>query len=157
MRPGDILTLLRRGLDWAAALLLFVILAVTAARVAGRYLFGMGMPWSEELTRLLFVWLVLIGAARTRHMAIDLVPQMSSARVATALRLFGVAIGVGLLALLVNQALVLVELTAFDRFTALGLSVQYLYLAVVVGGGLWIVLTLAAVAWPEVDREPPTE
>jgi len=149
--PPAILTLVRRGLDWAAALLLLAILAVTAARVVGRYLLGAGMPWSEELTRLLFIWLVLIGAARTRHMAIDLLPNLWP-RVAVGLKLFAAALGVGLLALLVRQALVLVELTAFDRFTALGVSVQYLYWAVVVGGSLWIALTLAGLVWSEADE-----
>lgn len=155
MRPPAALTLIRRGLDWAAALLLLAILAVTAVRVVGRYVLGAGMPWSEELTRLLFIWLVLIGAARTRHMAIDLLPNVWP-RVAVGLKLFATALGIGLLALLVRQALVLVELTAFDRFTALGLSVQYLYWAVVVGGGLWIALMLAGLAWsdPDADQTP---
>jgi TRAP-type transport system small permease protein len=154
--PPAILTLIRRGLDGAAALLLLAILAVTAARVVGRYVLGAGMPWSEELTRLLFVWLVLIGAARTRHMAIDLLPSVSRPRIAAGLKLFAAALGIGLLALLVRQALVLVELTAFDRFTALGVSVQYLYWAVVVGGSLWIALTLAGLVWadPDADQTP---
>lgn len=152
MRPPALLTLIRRGLDWAAALLLLAILAVTAARVVGRYVLGAGLPWSEELTRLLFIWLVLVGAARTRHMAIDLLPNLWP-RVAVGLKLFAAALGVGLLALLVRQALVLVELTALDRFTALGVSVQYLYWAVVVGGSLWIVLTLAGLVWPDPDAD----
>jgi TRAP-type transport system small permease protein len=154
--PPAILTLIRRGLDGAAALLLLAILAVTAARVVGRYVLGAGMPWSEELTRLLFIWLVLIGAARTRHMAIDLLPSVSRPRIAAGLKLFAAALGIGLLALLVRQALVLVELTAFDRFTALGVSVQYLYWAVVVGGSLWIALTLAGLVWadPDADQTP---
>lgn len=156
MTPPAILTLIRRGLDGAAALLLLAILAVTAARVVGRYVLGAGMPWSEELTRLLFIWLVLIGAARTRHMAIDLLPSVSRPRIAAGLKLFAAALGIGLLALLVRQALVLVELTAFDRFTALGVSVQYLYWAVVVGGSLWIALTLAGLVWsdPGADQTP---
>lgn len=152
MRPPALLTLIRRGLDWAAALLLLAILAVTSARVFGRYVLGAGLPWSEELTRLLFIWLVLVGAARTRHMAIDLLPNLWP-RVAVGLKLFAAALGVGLLALLVRQALVLVELTALDRFTALGVSVQYLYWAVVVGGSLWIVLTLAGLVWPDPDAD----
>jgi TRAP-type transport system small permease protein len=156
VRPPALLTLFRRGLDWAAALLLLAILAVTAARVVGRYVLGAGMPWSEELTRLLFIWLVLIGAARTRHMAIDLLPSVSRPRMAAGLKLFAAALGIGLLALMVRQALVLVELTTFDRFTALGVSVQYLYWAVVVGGSLWIALTLAGLVWSdsEADQKP---
>lgn len=149
MTAPALLTLLRRGLDWVAALLLLAILIVTAARVAGRYLLGIGMPWSEELTRLLFVWLILLGAARTRHMAIELLPEACGPRLAMGLRLFAAALGFAVLVLLVVKALVLVDLTAFDRFTALGVSVQYLYWAVVVGCSLWAALMLAELVWPE--------
>ncbi|QPC42707.1 TRAP transporter small permease subunit [Kaustia mangrovi] len=67
---------LERLLDAAAALLLVGVLAVTAARVVSRYLIGEALPWSEELTRLLFVWLVLIGAARCAHLRVDLLSGM---------------------------------------------------------------------------------
>lgn len=153
MKPGALLKALRRGLDWAAAGLLFLILSVAAIRVAGRYIFGAGLPWSEELTRLLFVWLVLIGASRTRHMSIDLLPNAASPRVARGLKLFSTFLGVGLLGFLAWRALDLVEITAYDRFTALGVSVQYLYWSVVVGCSFWIVLSLAALIWPEPEPE----
>lgn len=154
MTPGALITVLRRGLDWAAAGLLAVILVVAAMRVAGRYLFGEGLPWSEELTRLLFVWLVLIAASRTRHMSIDFLPGAVPPRIAYALRLFATMLGVGLLAFLAWRALDLIEITAYDRFTALGVSVQYLYWSVVVGCSFWILLSLAALIWPEPDSGP---
>lgn len=157
MNAARLLAPIRRGLDWAAAILLLAILLITAARVVGRYLMGVGLPWSEELTRLLFVWLVLVAAARTRHMAIDFLPDASGPRARRALKLFAVLLGAGLLALLVRQGLILVELTSFDRFTALGVSVQYLYWAVVVGCSLWIALSLAALRWPEPDSGSPPE
>jgi TRAP-type transport system small permease protein len=151
MSARALLAMVGRVLDWSAAALLFAILCITTARVAGRYLFGISLPWSEELTRLLFIWLILVGAARTRHMSIDLLPDALGPRAALALRLFALALGVGLLALMVRQSFVLIDLTAFDRFTALGVSVQYLYWAVVVGGGLWILLSLARAIWPQDD------
>lgn len=52
--------LLGRLLDITAALLLLGVLAVTVAQVTARYLLGVPMPWGEELTRLLFVWLVVV-------------------------------------------------------------------------------------------------
>jgi TRAP-type transport system small permease protein len=149
--------LLRRGLDWVAALLLLAILVITAARVAGRYLFGVGLPWSEELTRLLFVWLILATAARTRHMSIDLLADASGPRIRAILRIFTALVSVGVLGLLAYQALALVELTAFDTFTALGVSVQYLYWAVVVGCCLWIAQILARFAWPESEPDRSAE
>lgn len=140
---------LTRALDAAAALLLLAVLVVTAARVAGRYLFGLPMPWSEELTRLLFVWLVMLGAARATHMRIELLQARLSPLPRRALEIGIALLSVGLLALLVRYGYAMVELTTFDRFTALGVSVQYLYASVVIGGGLWIVLLLAATFLPD--------
>lgn len=145
--------LLGRLLDLAAALLLAAVLAVTCAQVAARYLLGWPMPWGEELTRLLFVWLVLIAASRARHMRIDLVSDRAPPLLRRALRPFAAALAVALLGLLAVKGLGLIELTAYDRYTALGLSLQYLYAAVVIGSVLWIVtLVLELVLGPEDDE-----
>ncbi|MEH6717509.1 MAG: TRAP transporter small permease [Aurantimonas endophytica] len=150
------LALVRRVLDAAAAVLLVIVLALTCAQVVFRYVLGISMPWTEELTRLLFVWLVLIGASRTSHMAIDLVPM--SMRPGPARRTLEIgATGVGVLTLLVliRYTVDLLEIVAYDRFTALGISVQYLYWSVIVGGGLWIAMSLAEL-FVRRDPEPPT-
>lgn len=150
------LALVRRVLDAAAAVLLVIVLALTCSQVVFRYVLGISMPWTEELTRLLFVWLVLIGASRTSHMAIDLVPM--SMRLGPARRTLEVgATGVGVLTLLVliRYTVDLLEIVAYDRFTALGISVQYLYWSVIVGGGLWIAMSLAEL-FVRRDPEPPT-
>jgi TRAP-type transport system small permease protein len=145
---------LARALDAAAALLLLAVLVVTAARVAGRYLLGLPMPWSEELTRLLFVWLVMLGAARASHMRIELLQARLAAGPRRALEIAIAVLSLGLLALLVRYGYAMVELTTYDRFTALGVSVQYLYASVVVGGALWIVLLLAATFLPDQRATP---
>jgi len=148
--------LLGRLLDIAAALLLLAVLAVTCAQVAARYLLGVPMPWGEELTRLLFVWLVLIAASRARHMRIDLVTDRARPGVARVLRWVAAALAAGLLGLLAWKGLGLIELTAYDRYTALGLSLQYLYAAIVVGAALWIVTTLLdLVLGPDRGRPRP--
>jgi TRAP-type transport system small permease protein len=145
---------LTAALDAAAALLLLAVLVVTAARVAGRYLLGLPMPWSEELTRLLFVWLVMLGAARATHMRIELLQARLPPLPRRALEIAIALLSAGLLALLVRYGYAMVELTTFDRFTALGVSVQYLYASVVVGGTLWIVLLLAATFLPDQRAAP---
>lgn len=149
------LRMVRGVLDAAAAVLLLAMLAVTTAGVLARYALDVAMPWSEELTRLLFVWLVLIAASRARHMSIDLLTGGLLRGKRRALDIAGAVLGAILLAILVRYALGLVELTANDRFTALGVSVQYLYWAVVVGGALWIVTSLAD-ALLNHEEGPPT-
>jgi TRAP-type C4-dicarboxylate transport system permease small subunit len=137
---------LGRALDAAAALLLAAVVVITAARVAGRYVLGLPMPWSEELTRLLFVWLVMIGAARAAHLRIDLLRERLHGPAGRWLDGFVALVSVTLLALLVVYGHALVELTVYDRYTALGVSVQYAYWALVIGALLWIVGVIAELA-----------
>jgi TRAP-type transport system small permease protein len=143
---------LRRALDALGALLLLAVLLVVAAQVAARYLLGLPMPWAEELTRLLFVWLVMIGATRARHLRIDMIEGPLGPRGRRALRLGTAALSVLLLLVLVHYGRAMIELTAYDRYTALGLSVQYLYWSVVVGAALWALLVVLDLVVP-----PPAE
>ena len=65
----------RRLVDAASALLLVAVLVVTLLQVGARYVFNWPMPWSEELTRLIFVWLVMIAAVGSAHMRIEFFAQ----------------------------------------------------------------------------------
>ncbi len=145
----------RRIADALAALLLVAILGVAFARVIGRYMLGAGMPWSEELTRLLFIWLIFVGAARASHMRIDLLPSALGPRARRALEIGSALLCAGLLAVFAWFGMGMVQLTAEDHFTALGLSVQYMYWAAVLGAVLWIVLLLADTFLDEHEQEPP--
>jgi TRAP-type C4-dicarboxylate transport system permease small subunit len=53
----------RRVFDIAMAICLFVMATAVFINVVLRYGFGSGIAASEELSRLLFVWMVFIGAA----------------------------------------------------------------------------------------------
>ena len=57
-----------------AAILVALIVSVSA-NVIGRSLFNRSLPWADELARMLFIWLIFIGAAaafaRYEHIAVD--------------------------------------------------------------------------------------
>lgn len=137
------LSLLQRVVDGVCAALLAVIAALAFFQVIARYSLGISTPWSEELLRLLFVWLVLMSATRAVHMRIDMLEQAVGTVARRALAILQSLIAVGLLGLLIWHGLTLIELTAYDRYTALPLSVQWLYWAMVVGGGFWLLFLVA--------------
>ena len=149
---NSVARLLDRGLEIALGILLVALVCVTSAAVFGRYVLNISMPWSEELIRLLFVWLVMIGAARASHMRIDLLESWLRPRARRVLSLLISLLSVGLLAMLVWYAFYLIDLTASDTYTALGISVQYIYWALIVGGVLWIVRILLDLALNSGDR-----
>ena len=140
------LNLLKRVVDYACAALLAVIAALAFFQVVARYLLDLSTPWSEELLRLLFVWLVLLSAARVAHMRIDMLEQAVAPAIRRVLVLVQSVVAAGLLLLLIWHGLTLVELTSYDRYTALPVSVQWLYRAIVVCGGLWLLFLVAGTA-----------
>ena len=70
--------------QWAVAACLAVMSLAVFLNVVLRYGFGSGIAASEELSRLLFVWMVFIGAAaaypRGEHMAFTSLVAMLSGR-----------------------------------------------------------------------------
>ena len=134
-------------LEWTAGLLLFVLLLVGALQVTSRYTGLMFVPWTEEVARLLFVWVVWIGAAaaifRGSHIRFDFLverlPQSVRAGIATLVTL-GLA---GFLILLVYQSYEIVRSTS-STFITINLSIKYTYLSVVVGSSLMFVGLLCA-------------
>ena len=75
---------LQRLIEMLMALMLAVMVVAVFVNVALRYLAGTGIASSEELSRLLFVWLVCLGAilasAEHRHLGFELVQTRLSAR-----------------------------------------------------------------------------
>ncbi len=133
---------LQKLLEWTAGSLLFVLLVVGMLQVTSRYTGLMFVPWTEEVARLLFVWVVWIGAAaaafRGSHIRFDFLverlPRPMQAGIGTVVTL-GVA---GFLLLLVHRAYEIVRSTS-STFITIDLSVKYTYLSVVVGSSLMLV------------------
>lgn len=48
--------------QWVAAVFTIALVTVVAGNVVARYVFNTGVPWVEELSRLIFVWVVFLGA-----------------------------------------------------------------------------------------------
>ena len=142
-RAADaVLRAVRRLIDFVCAAILAGIAALAFFQVVARYFLGLSTPWSEELLRLLFVWLVLLAAARTAHLRVDMLEQAAGPAARRFLIAFGAAVGAALLSLMIWHGFDLVDLTTYDRYTALPLSVQWLYWSLVVGGGLWLMFLL---------------
>ena len=68
-----------------AALLVALIVSVSV-NVVGRAVFNNSVPWADELARMLFIWLIFIGAAaafaRYEHIAVDILVRRLAPRAA---------------------------------------------------------------------------
>src|SRR5690349_6355300 len=57
-----------RALGWAIAILVVAQATVVGLQVTGRHIFRQPIPWTEEIARLLLVWLMCVGGVSAlRH------------------------------------------------------------------------------------------
>ena len=63
------------AMEYLIGAILVALIVSVSSNVVGRSLFNHSLPWADELARMLFIWLVFIGAAaafsRYEHIAVD--------------------------------------------------------------------------------------
>lgn len=137
------------------AILAGLLVALVLTNVAGRYLLGTGITWAEELSRLLFVWTVFLGAyialCRKGHMAIVMVVDRIPAPVRRVVAVIGWVLVLAFICAIAFTGFRLAFATwGFGRTTPiLRISAAWGYLAVPVSAVLMILPTLTEIvdAW----------
>lgn len=80
------------AMEHVIATLLVALVVSVSANVVGRSVFNRSIPWADELARMLFIWLIFIGAAaafsRYEHIAVDILVRRLQPRAAHMLYLF---------------------------------------------------------------------
>jgi len=132
---------LDRALSWlnrfvVGALMLGMTLLVFA-NVVLRYLFGVSLPWVEEVTRYTMIWICYLGAGLAlragTHVAVEVVQEALPKPLATAVRS---CIALAILAFVGSLAWYGVAYAQFairQTSPVLGLSLGMIYLAVPIG------------------------
>lgn len=140
---------LSRALEWITVAVFSALVVNVLWGVATRYLLGNQARWSEELARLLMVWLAFLGAvlalARQEHLGVDLLlrklhpdaRRIAELSVLLIVTLFaGVVLGYGGLVLTWQRW------QASQLLPALGISKAWFYVAVPVSGVLMVFASL---------------
>ena len=148
-----LVALASRSLDIVVGFLLIVIVVVMLAQVIGRYALGSSLIWSEELTRLLHIWMVMFAAIKACHMRIDLLIRRMSNQLKWLTRLFSMLLSSSLLVLMIVGGLNMIELTAYDKYTGLDVSMKYIYVALVSAAVLWLPVIIGQAIFPEPESE----
>lgn len=131
--------------DALAALLLLVVTVLVCAQVLVRYALGGSLVWSEELTRLLFVWMVLVAAVSAPRMQVDFIVELLPPRLRALQRLLVELLVIGLTVVLIQGAWGMMDLRQFDNYITLGISVRWLYLSLFLAGIAWLFRSIAIV------------
>jgi TRAP-type transport system small permease protein len=126
-------TLLRRGLEYLCAGLLFVIVAVVFSNVIGRYFLHSPIRWSDEVSLFLFLWLAYLGALAAlmagRHYSFSGMIDMFPTKLRLAAKTLSDLLVLVMLGVLVWCGGQLVELLRFQRSPAIDLPIYYVYSA----------------------------
>jgi TRAP-type transport system small permease protein len=75
---------LERLVEYLMALALFIMVVLVFGNVVLRYGFGSGIAWAEEIARLMFVWLIFLGAILALRQHAHLGVEMLVARLPAA-------------------------------------------------------------------------
>ena len=141
--------LLARTTEALATLLLIIVTGLNLTQVVGRYAFGVGFSWTEELMRYLMIWLMMLGSVaaiyRIEHMGIDPLEGLVSPRQAPLVRSALYSIG-GIFCLVVlTYGWPLALRNAAQVAPASGIPMIYPYLALPVGA--FLILLQIALSW----------
>lgn len=151
--------MVRAALENVVEGLLLVLMAVLCVDVFlgvfSRYVLARTFTWYDEIARLVFVWMIFLGAAVAvkrgahfrLHLLVDRIPSRFRRLADVLALLLVIAFGV----LLIQQGLLLVELGQFQQTPVMGLPKSYVYASIPVGGVLMIVYALPHL-WRAVSR-----
>jgi TRAP-type transport system small permease protein len=141
--------LLRAVANCVEGLLLVMMVVLCADVFLGvfsRYVLHSTFTWYDEIARLLFVWIVFLGAAvgvrRSGHFRLQLLIELFSPGWRRVADVFGVLAIMLFGAVLIQQGWKLVELGQFQQTPVMGLSKVYVYASMPVGGALVILYSL---------------
>ena len=139
-------------------LLMMVLLCVDVfLGVFSRYVLRSTFTWYDEIARLLFVWIVFLGAAvgvrQAGHFRLHLVIDRFPPGLRRAAETLGVLAIMLFGAVLIQQGWKLVELGQFQQTPVMGLSKRYVYASMPAGGALIILYSLRYL-WHAVTGTP---
>jgi TRAP-type C4-dicarboxylate transport system permease small subunit len=128
------------------AMLLAVMIGSIGVSVFCRYLLKIPLSWTEEVVLLCMVWMCFLGASvvtkHKEHILIDFFIALAPRRLTKAMELFCLVVISGVLAVLLWQGILLLEVTQDVTTIALGIPTMYMYAAIPVSALLMLIQNL---------------
>jgi TRAP-type C4-dicarboxylate transport system permease small subunit len=138
--------LLLRIPEMILAFLIAVLVFFLTASVFGRYALDIGLGWSDEAARLLFIWVVFIGFAvgvrHRSHIGVDFLVERLSPRPKRFVEIVQDAAILLFSILFTWQGAITVRFSFLQRLPGLDITIAWLYFAVLVAG---VLMTIYAV------------
>lgn len=147
-----------RVLEVAIVISLAVMAVLVFGNVVLRYAFDSGIAVSEELARLLFVWLIFLGAilasAQHAHIGFHSLVQRLPATGRKAMVVFTGVLMLAACAMFIVGGWQQTQINLDNTYPVLGISYAWLY-GVAIVFGIGMVLTIANNIWQTLAGGPP--
>jgi TRAP-type transport system small permease protein len=119
------------------SLLLVVLVITTSLQVFTRYVLNAPLSWTEELARMLFIWITFLGAAviakRGGHVSIDFLALLLPPGARRWMQAAAHAVSLTILVTLGVKGVLLLRITGISASPALGIPWAYVYAAFPLG------------------------
>lgn len=139
-----------RLLELAAGSLIGVMTVLVTIQVFARYVLNDTPPWSEELCRYLFVWASFLGAClamgRAAHLGVDSLVVRLPAGTREVVRHAVTALVALFAAMMIWEGSALVPAMSTQRSPSMGISLQYVFVAIPVAGAIMLALQIRELA-----------
>ena len=123
-----------------------LMVVVTLAQVIFRYVIAAPLPWSEELARYCFVWIVFLGGAiglsRGIHLGVDLFVNLLPDRFRPGLEALSNAFIACFAAAIVYASYPVINMNMLQRSPALGVQMSWIYIAIPISMCLIVLICL---------------
>lgn len=152
--------LVTRAVCFLLGALIATIVGIAMVSVWWRYVVNDPMGWSEQVSRILFVWMTFLGAAvlyrQRMHIAVDMIVRLLPASIQTFLYWTAELCVLAVVGVLLVFGLKLSLDTWSNTFGALDITPASFYLAAPVSSALIILYFLERLAVPEMRRPQAT-
>lgn len=133
---------LDRVLKWMLTALVAVFTVSVFLQVLIRFVFKYPLPWTEEVSRIAFVYTIFVGATiavrEKAHLNIDFLLVVLPPRPAMALKLFGATLVAIFLGFVTWQGIEFVRSTGVQVTPVMQIPFRYLYLILPSAGALML-------------------
>ncbi|MDE0524916.1 MAG: TRAP transporter small permease [Boseongicola sp.] len=123
-----------------------LMIVVTLAQVVFRYVIAAPLPWSEELARYCFVWIVFLGGAvglsRGIHLGVDLFVNLLPERFRVGMEILSNVLIACFAASVVLASYPVINMNMLQRSPALGVQMSWIYIAIPISMGLIFLICL---------------
>lgn len=132
--------------EYVVSLLLVIMVVVVFLQVIFRFVLRASLPWSEELSRYVMVWIAFLGAAigirRKSHIGVEALVMLFPKEWQRRAEFLVSILSAVFFAFLVQYGKLILKTVRFQRSPAMELSMAIPYGAILVGGALMFLYSL---------------